>query len=261
MTLSPDSMSPSHGSPWVSTQAGREGFTRAWAEAVIGTSYVPMDLGEVQQYLAGLTDRLADALAAGRFSATPAYEVGIALVNAHFTGVETLSRTIAVLGDRFLTDFAADADPAVERESRSRLAVLQGALAAGYADSLRRRTLDEQEAIRDAVLVARHEAEQALRASEARFRAVFTDAAIGIGLADLDGRILDVNQSLADMLGYTAEELCKATPTDFVHPDDAPERVGDVRGARPGRDRALPDGEAVLPQGRPIGLDGPRRSR
>ncbi len=230
MTLSPDSMSPSHGSPLGSNPGGRGGFTRAWAEAVIGTSYVPMDLGEVEKYLSQLTVQLADALAdTERFSATPGYEVGVALVNAHFTGVETLSRTIAVLGDRFLADLSdaasvtAAPDATGEREARAKLAALQGALAAGYADALRRRTLDEQEAIRDAVLIARHEAEQALRASEARFRAVFTDAAIGIGVAELTGKILDVNQSLADMFGYTVEDLCDRSPTDFVHPDDAPD--------------------------------------
>jgi diguanylate cyclase (GGDEF)-like protein/PAS domain S-box-containing protein len=190
---------------------------------VIGTSYVPMDVGEVEAYLAELTDRLADALVTtGPFMATPGYQVGVALVNAHFTGVETLSRTIAVLGERLLADLGTAPETNGRHDARTRLAALQGALAAGYADSLRRRTLDEQEAIRDAVLVARHEAELALRQSEARFRAVFTDAAIGIGLGDLQGRILDVNQSLCDMLGYTAEELCERSPTDFVHPDDAP---------------------------------------
>jgi len=224
MTRSPDSVSASRGLSWAAVPSGPEGFTRAWAQAVVGTSYVPMDAGEVETYLGAFTDRLAAALTTtGPFSTMPAYEVGMALVDAHFTGVETLSRTIAVLGDRFLTDLEPGIGSDGHHETRIRLATLQGALAAGYADALRRRTLGEQEAIRQAVLVAQKDAEEALRASEARFRAVFADAAIGIGLADLTGKILDVNQSLADMLGYTVEELCKTTPTDFVHPDDAPE--------------------------------------
>jgi diguanylate cyclase (GGDEF)-like protein/PAS domain S-box-containing protein len=220
MTRSPDSASPSRGLTWATAPAGREGFTRAWARAILGTSYVPMDPGQVESYLAEFTGRLADALVTtGQFSTVPAFDVGIALVESHFTGVETLSRTIALLGKRFLADLQVDA----ESDGSARLAGLQGALAAGYADALRRRTLDEQEAIRQAVLVAQKDAELALRASEARFRAVFADAAIGIGLADLNGKILDVNQSLADMLGYTVDELMVSTPTDFVHPDDAPD--------------------------------------
>jgi diguanylate cyclase (GGDEF)-like protein/PAS domain S-box-containing protein len=223
MTRGPDSVSSSPGLTWAPAPAGREGFTHAWAQAVIGTSYVPMDVAEVEEFLGGFTERLVGALhSTGSFSATPAYEVGVALVDAHFTGVETLSRTIALMGNRLLIDVELAAGTDAPQEFRSRLAVLQGALAAGYADALRRRTLDEQEAIRQAVVVAQKDAESALRASEARFRAVFADAAIGIGLADLNGRILDVNQSLADMLGFTVEELLKANPTDFVHPEDNP---------------------------------------
>ena len=57
-----------------------------------------------------------------------------------------------------------------DRGGRPRLARLLGGLAAGYARALRDRTLDEQEAIRRAALVAREQAERALRDSEARFR-------------------------------------------------------------------------------------------
>ncbi len=221
MNRGPDSVSTSPSRSWAPSPAGREEFTRAWAQAVIGTSYVPMEAFEVEEFLGSFTDRLVAALTCdGPFTTTPAYEVGIKLVEAHFTGVETLSRTVAAMGQRLLADFLPGAD---DHEARARLAALQGALAAGYADALRRRTLGEQEAIRQAVLVAQKDAEAALRASEARFRAVFADAAIGIGLGDMTGRILDVNQALADMLGYTVEELCRTTPTDFVHPDDPPE--------------------------------------
>ena len=67
--------------------------------------------------------------------------------------------------------------------------------------TLRDRTLDEQEAIRRAVLVARQHTEQALHASEARFRAMFHEAAIGIGLGDMKGRILEVNPAMTRMFG------------------------------------------------------------
>ncbi len=73
-----------------------------------------------------------------------------------------------------------------------------------------------------AVLDARRQVDQARRASEARFRAVFAGAAIGIGIADVDGRILELNQAFCDMLGYTADELRKINVTELVHPDDAP---------------------------------------
>src|SRR6266849_7985190 len=40
-----------------------------------------------------------------------------------------------------------------------------------------------------------------------RFRAMFEGAAIGIGICQLDGRILEENPALSRMLGYSREEL------------------------------------------------------
>ena len=89
---------------------------------------------------------------------------------------------------------------------------MQGGLAAGFARALRDRTFSQQERIARSAWQARDEVEQALRDSEARFRAVFTGAAIGIGIAGVDGRIIDVNQAFADMLGYSHRRSC-AGPT------------------------------------------------
>jgi PAS domain S-box-containing protein len=47
-----------------------------------------------------------------------------------------------------------------------------------------------------------------LRESERRFRAIFDNAAVGITYTDLDGpAILDANNTFAEMVGYTPEEL------------------------------------------------------
>jgi PAS domain S-box-containing protein len=47
-----------------------------------------------------------------------------------------------------------------------------------------------------------------LRESERRFRAIFDNAAVGITYTDLDGpAILDANNTFAQMVGYTPEEL------------------------------------------------------
>src|ERR1700683_4356327 len=39
------------------------------------------------------------------------------------------------------------------------------------------------------------------------FRAMFEGAAIGIGICQLDGRILEANPALGKMLGYSQQEL------------------------------------------------------
>jgi PAS domain S-box-containing protein len=67
----------------------------------------------------------------------------------------------------------------------------------------------------------RKQAELALRDSEARFRAVFEHAGIGIALVDRSGRLAQFNSSLQQMLGYTADELRSMTFADITHADDA----------------------------------------
>jgi PAS domain S-box-containing protein len=62
--------------------------------------------------------------------------------------------------------------------------------------------------------------EAALRDSEARFRAIFERAAVGIKLADRDGRIVGSNRALQEMLGYSAEELQGRPFRELSHPDD-----------------------------------------
>ncbi|WP_177154560.1 MULTISPECIES: putative bifunctional diguanylate cyclase/phosphodiesterase [Actinosynnema] len=199
-------------------RAGAESFARTWATAVIGSSYVPMTRSEVVEHLRALTEVLVAALLATPFRPAPGHEIGARLVEAHFTGTDTLGRTVQLMGDDLCAELGIPADDA----TRTRLAALQGALAAGYARALRERTLAEQEAIRAAVLDARDQAEAALRASEARFRAMFTEAAIGIGIADVEGRILDVNQALQDMLGFGVEEMRQHNIRDLMHPEDGP---------------------------------------
>ncbi len=192
-------------------------FARVWASTVMGSSYVPMTRAEVRQHLEALTEVLVDTLRATPFRTEPGYEIGTRLVEAHFTGTDTLGRTVQLLGDDLLSILGLPEDEV----TRSRLAALQGAVSAGYARALRERTLAEQEAIRAAVLDARDGAEARLRASEARFRAMFTEAAIGIGMADLGGRILDVNQAFQEILGFTAEEMKSRNVRELMHPEDA----------------------------------------
>jgi PAS domain S-box-containing protein len=69
-------------------------------------------------------------------------------------------------------------------------------------------------------ITERKKIEDALRQSEQRFRAVFNNASVGIDLLDRFGRFVEVNSALANMLGYTKEELVERTALDLTHPDD-----------------------------------------
>lgn len=66
----------------------------------------------------------------------------------------------------------------------------------------------------------RHLAEEALRASEERFRSAFDSSGIGIGLTAMDGYWLQVNPAFCRIVGYTAQELLQRTFMDITHPDD-----------------------------------------
>ena len=62
-----------------------------------------------------------------------------------------------------------------------------------------------------------------LRDSEARFRGIFEGAAIGIGLIDMEGRLLTSNKTFQEMLGYGEDELHGKIVMEFTHEDDLSE--------------------------------------
>ncbi|MBV8767252.1 MAG: PAS domain S-box protein [Hyphomicrobiales bacterium] len=66
----------------------------------------------------------------------------------------------------------------------------------------------------------RRRAQQELHESEARYRATFEQAAIGIAHVGLDGRWLAVNDKLCAITGYPREELLRKRFQDITHPDD-----------------------------------------
>ncbi|XXX75939.1 PAS domain S-box protein [Sorangium sp. So ce134] len=80
----------------------------------------------------------------------------------------------------------------------------------------------------------RHQAEQALRESEERFRLTFENAPIGMAIVALDGRFIRVNHVFCEIVGYAAEELSTLRFQDITHPDDVNADVGLVEQLRRG---------------------------
>jgi len=71
-------------------------------------------------------------------------------------------------------------------------------------------------------VTAREQAQDALRASEARFRAVFDHSALGIAVLARQGTVLDANSALHRFLGYADGSLHGQALQDHVPPEDAP---------------------------------------
>jgi len=63
-------------------------------------------------------------------------------------------------------------------------------------------------------------AEQALRASEQRFRSFFENAAIGAAQINAQGRFIQVNERLSQITGYSRDQLLRMGPLDLDHPDE-----------------------------------------
>lgn len=63
------------------------------------------------------------------------------------------------------------------------------------------------------------ETRRELKRNESLFRSTFENAAVGIARVAPEGRWLDVNQRLCDILGYTREELLSVTFQDVTDPE------------------------------------------
>ncbi len=66
----------------------------------------------------------------------------------------------------------------------------------------------------------RKRAEEALRESEERFRAVFESAAVGMVLGTREGELEQCNSAWERMVGYTADEIRALGFMKLTHPDD-----------------------------------------
>jgi diguanylate cyclase (GGDEF)-like protein/PAS domain S-box-containing protein len=210
------------GSPsWRSVKviAGRDSFASAWAAALSGTGYVAMERARLVDRVGELTDTMTEALRAETFRPEVLEEVGAALVGLHLTAPETISCSVRLIGEELLRCAGVEGDT----RARERIPAIQAAVSAGFAAAVRAWVYREQEVLRRAALDARDRAEAAERATEARFRAMFADAAIGIGIADIDGTLLEVNSQLAAMFDYQPEQLRGAKITAMFHADDPPQ--------------------------------------
>jgi PAS domain S-box-containing protein len=77
-----------------------------------------------------------------------------------------------------------------------------------------------------------------LRQSEERFRGAFDHAAIGMAIVSPEGRWLEANHSLCEILGYSEEELLRLTFQDVTHPDDLDSDMNYVQQMLVGRIRS-----------------------
>ncbi len=74
-------------------------------------------------------------------------------------------------------------------------------------------------------------AEESLVRNEQRFRAQFTQSAVGQAIRALDGRLLAVNKAFARIIGRHTDELVgRGVETDLIHPADVPRVHHEIAG-------------------------------
>lgn len=91
-----------------------------------------------------------------------------------------------------------------------------------HYESFAWRTGDRQFAVVFNDITERKKTEEALKSSEEKFRTLFENAPIGIGITSLDGRAIDRNKAAADMYGFkSVEEMLKSPVTyRYAHSED-----------------------------------------
>ncbi len=77
-------------------------------------------------------------------------------------------------------------------------------------------------------ITAQRLSDEALSQSEQRFKRGFYASPMGMALVALDGRLLQVNEELCRMFGYTAEDLQATDFWSLTHPDDVDRARGHV---------------------------------
>lgn len=82
---------------------------------------------------------------------------------------------------------------------------------------------------RAAAVSQAREAEARRFESDARFSAIFECSASGMVVTSLDGRLLQVNRSFCEMLGYSEAELWNSNVLAITHPDDVPNSAAMLR--------------------------------
>ncbi|MEO7193509.1 MAG: EAL domain-containing protein [Pseudonocardiaceae bacterium] len=188
------------------------GLARAWAAVASRATYLPMSGDELERLLTRLINRLVTAATGPKADELVVTEVAAELVANGLTGSRSIGRSIEILsgglprlaGLRHLDG----RDVAVSR--------VLGALAGAFAQELRQRTLEEQHQVTQALLRAKVDAERELSISEARFRQVFSESAVGISISDLNGTLATANRAFAQIVGRAPADLIGATLPELL---------------------------------------------
>jgi diguanylate cyclase (GGDEF)-like protein/PAS domain S-box-containing protein len=199
----------------------RSTLARKWAYLLSQASYVPWSHAELEQRLLVFVDELVGLVRAEPFNADPAGRIGVQLVEWRCTDPATLRSCVSVLSKGLLK--LTELRPVPDRAER--VVALLVSLAAGFTEQMREFVIGQQESMSKALRRAVANAEESLRASEARYTQVATTSPSGIAITDLDGNFIRTNDALRRILAYSGEDLDRCCLYDVV----PQQRTGQLR--------------------------------
>jgi diguanylate cyclase (GGDEF)-like protein/PAS domain S-box-containing protein len=194
----------------------RPELAREWAEALERVIYIARAREDVEGGLNEALAALEDVMRAEPFDDARVLAVAKRLVDLGLSSPECVDSSIKVLGAE-MPKLSGVADLT---GLPSRLVLVFSALAKGFAEAMRQRQSEEQEALTLALIRARENAETALRDSEAKFEEVFSISSVGMVITDLDFGVIRANRALADILEHKGGKLAVTSLHELFRPDD-----------------------------------------
>ncbi|WP_330255262.1 sensor domain-containing diguanylate cyclase [Nocardia sp. NBC_00565] len=179
----------------------RSALASQWWQALTSICQVPMSARPALHLLGELVDQLATGLDADPFDTTPGVRAGQTLA----TTMSLPDPGVPIASAQVLYTLA---EQCTRDDADQRIAALLTALGQGHQMQLSPTATPEQ---------------SAGRAADRRFRIVFDNAAVAIAISDIEGRLVDANQRMADMFGVPVEALVGKSVHHFAHPDDVDE--------------------------------------
>jgi PAS domain S-box-containing protein len=200
----------------------RDTIADHWYRAVASTSFAPLRAEQVRQRLNDLTEQVIALLLAEPLDRDAARSIGAALASLHYLEPQALAGTQEALAQQLVEGLSTDQNAALY----PRLTALLAELAAGFAARAREIVLAEQEQIRLALVAERRQAQEALRESEARYRAIseLTSDFAYTHRVEPDGTLVTdwVTPAYSRITGFAVGEVSVNSWRSIMHPDDLP---------------------------------------
>jgi diguanylate cyclase (GGDEF)-like protein len=149
-------------------------LARKWAYLLSMTSYIPLSHKEIEQRMLELAHEVFAAATAEPPDVERAAAVGEELVKLHCVGKASLQSSIDVLAGALL----ADEEMCGTGDVGERVTRTLGAMASGYADTMRWHTVQQQDGLNQALLEAVRKSAQNLADREAECAEVLTELSL-----------------------------------------------------------------------------------